>query len=118
MGKEIKQFRYYGDSNPGNLNYPTSLKKDDLRDGRAFLNSDLPYSSIASLGIQTLPGVQFYLNGSVDPIIVGSTGIYELNLTDDYSINELRFEKKSLDLIGSYSGDAYLIVDVIYNMEV
>ena len=37
--------------------------------------------------------------------------------TDNYEISALRFEGKSLDLIGSYSGDTYLIIDIVYNTE-
>lgn len=118
MGKEIKQFRFYGDGNPGNLNYPIDITKEKLWLGNIFLNDDSPYASIASLTIQTIPGMKFYLNQAVDPIIVGSTGVYTLNLNENYNISHLRFEKKSLELIGSYNGDAYLIVDIIYNTEV
>ena len=39
------------------------------------------YSPIIHLGIQTLPGTKIYLNGFYDaPIIIGATGIYELDL--------------------------------------
>ena len=118
MGKVLKQFRYYGDSDPNELNYPADIKKENLQTGAIFFNTPaLAAATIASLGIQTIPGIKFYLNDAVDPIIVGSTGIYELNLTDNYEISALRFEGKSLDLIGSYNGDAYLIIDIVYNTE-
>jgi hypothetical protein len=35
---------------------------------------------IVQLGIQSVPGTKFYLNGSNNPIIIGNTGIYELDL--------------------------------------
>ena len=118
MGKVLKQFRYYGDINHNELNYPAGINKENLQTGEIFFNSPtLMTATIASLGIQTIPGVKFYLNDAVDPIIVGSSGVYELNLTDNYEISALRFEGKSLDLIGSYSGDTYLIIDIVYNTE-
>lgn len=118
MGKVLKQFRYYGDVNHNELNYPAGINKENLQTGEIFFNSPtLMTATIASLGIQTIPGVKFYLNDAVDSIIVGSSGVYELNLTDNYEISALRFEGKSLDLIGSYSGDAYLIIDIVYNTE-
>lgn len=122
MGKILKQFRYYGEESPAkDLNYPSSINKATLDSGEVFFdNSMFPTAtptSIASLGIQTIPGVKFYLNSATDPIIVGSSGIYELNLTDNYEILYLDFDPQSLDLIGSYNGDAYLIVDIVYNTE-
>jgi hypothetical protein len=36
---------------------------------------------IVHLGIQTLPGTKVYLNSNMDaPVIIGATGIYELDL--------------------------------------
>lgn len=118
MRKVLKQFRYYGPEYIEGLTYPADISKEKLSRGDIFFNSpSLMSATIASLGIQTIPGVKFYLNDSVDPIIIGSTGIYELNLTDNYEISSLRFDGKSLDLIGSYNGDAYLIIDIVYNTE-
>jgi hypothetical protein len=36
--------------------------------------------SISQLGIQGRPGTSFYLNGSTLPIVLGETGIYEIDL--------------------------------------
>ena len=115
MAKYLKQFRYYGENS--NLNSPLgSINKKNLTSGSVFFNSG-NLISIASLGIQTLPGVKFYLNDSVDSIIVGSTGIYELNLADSYEVTSLRFDSESLSLIGDSSNSAYLIIDIVYNTE-
>lgn len=115
MGKVLKQFRYYGEK--ADLNSP-EINKAKLQTGEIFFSDSVLISAtIASLGIQTIPGVKFYLNDATDSIIVGSSGIYELNLADNYEITSLRFEGRSLDLIGSYNGDAYLIIDVVYNTE-
>lgn len=107
MAKKIKQFRYYSDNS--NQNYPSDLRFRHLVSGTAF-NS---YTPIIQLGIQSMPGVKFYLNGSNNPIILGNTGVYELDLSGMTQINSLQFDANSINLINSNNG-AYLIVDIIY----
>jgi hypothetical protein len=63
-----------------------------------------------------LPGTKFYLNNSADPIIIGSTGIYELDLEGVAEISALSFDSKSIDSIKD-TNSAYLIVDAIYDVE-
>ena len=116
MAKYLMQYRYYGNSSDGK-NYPSSITKNSLIICSYLINYKPSATSIASLGIQTLPGVKFYLNNSqVDPIIVGPSGIYELGINENYEITGLQFDRKSLDLIDANSG-AYLIIDVVYNVE-
>jgi hypothetical protein len=44
-----------------------------------------------------LPGTRFYLNNNIEaPVIVGPTGIYELDLENISEINNLYFDLKSL----------------------
>lgn len=115
MAKYLKQFRYYGEGS--SLNSPLgSINRKNLATGSIFFNSS-NLTSIAALGIQTLPGVKFYLNDSVDSIIIGSTGVFELNLASNYEVTSLRFDTESLNLIGDASNGAYLIVDIVYNTE-
>ena len=114
MGKYLKQFRYYGVDSP--FNHPVSITQANLETGSIFFNQS-NLSSIASLGIQAIPGTKFYLNGSVDPIIVGSTGIYELSLNENYEIASLQFDKDALKLVDDLSNSAYIIVDLVYNTE-
>ena len=124
MSKILKQFRYYGDNNK--KNYPDILKENGLiqiKEGSIFNPGDGD-TSIVALSIQTLPGVQFYLNGTnSDPIIIGSTGIYELNINNAYSISNLCFEESSLlhlieyneeDEKDSRAAKGYIIIDIIY----
>lgn len=116
MAKYLMQFRYYGNSSDGK-NYPSSITKDSLISGSYIISYKPSATSIASLGIQTLPGVKFYLNHSqVDPIIIGPSGIYELGINENYEITGLQFNEESLNLIDANSG-AYLIIDVVYNVE-
>ena len=90
MAKYLMQFRYYGNSSDGK-NYPSSITKNSLISGSYFISYKPNATSIASLGIQTLPGVKFYLNNSqVDPIIIGPSGIYELGIDENYEITGLQ----------------------------
>lgn len=108
MARNIKQCRYYNESD-SERNQPKGLSKADLINGKVFEK----FKPILQLGIQTLPGTKFYLNDSIDPIIVGYTGIYELELDDQTEIFNLTFNKDSMDLIDT-NPNGYLIVDILY----
>ena len=109
MAKQIKQFRYYDDAGKKSSNQPEGLNKEALGyGGDAFTN----IAAITQLGIQTLPGTRFHLNNADSPIIVGSTGIYELELEGISEITSLWFEMASLEAI-SNNQNAYLIIDMI-----
>ena len=111
MAKHIMQFRYYNDEQDNN-NQPEDLKAKDLERGENNIFSK--YTPITQLGIQALPGTRFILNENIEgPVIIGSTGIYELDLEGISKINSLRFDSKSLDLIAK-NPNAFLIIDVIY----
>ena len=108
MAKHIMQFRYY-DENHSN-NQPENLKLSQLINGEVF-SKYLPFTQ---LGIQSLPGTRFYLNDNIEgPVILGTTGIYELELEGISKINSLKFDSKSLNLIKN-NPNGYLIIDVIY----
>ena len=105
--KRVKQFRYY--SATDSRNQPAGLSK-------ALLVSGSPFSeyTIIQLGIQSIPGTQFKLNGSSNPIIIGSTGIYELDLEGLAEITALSFDSKSIDIINEAPSGS-LIIDIIYD---
>ena len=63
--------------------------------------------------IQALPGTKFYINGNDESIIVGYTGIYELDSNILHNIYKLRFDNSSIDLIAN-NDNAYLLVDIVY----
>ena len=113
MAKRVKQVRYYNDGSqnnyPNNSSVGTVPHYRNLISGTAFSK----YMPILQLGIQALPGTKFYLNGSNNPVIIGSTGIYELDLQGLTEINSLQFDASSLALIQK-NNNAYLIVDMIY----
>ena len=108
MAKHVMQFRYYEDNHTNNQ--PVELNAGQLVNGTVFAK----YLPFTQLGIQALPGTRFYLNDNIeDPIIVGSTGIYELELEGISKISSLKFDSKSLKLIAD-NPNAFLIIDVIY----
>ena len=108
MVKNIKQFRFYGTDNENNTNAASFFK-----DPGVGLNAYMP---VVHIGVQTLPGTKIYLNDNLNPIIVGLTGIYELDLEGISEITSISFDRDSLSAINNIN-NAYLIVDAIYNVE-
>lgn len=108
--KRVKQFRYYEvPSQTNQKNQPSNLNISQLTSGSIFE----PYQPIVQLGIQSLPGTKFYLNGSNNPVILGTTGIYELDLYGLAEITSIFFDGNSIDAIAK-TPSASLIVDIIY----
>lgn len=112
MAKKIMQFRFYSNDNRIQ-NQPSNISMATLVRGSVFAN----YLPITQLGIQALPGTKFYLNNSTSPILIGSTGIYELDLEGISAITDLRFDQASLNAI-NINPNAYLIIDIISDVEV
>lgn len=110
MAKQVKQFRYY--NNGSNKNYPNSISNSNLVSGSVFQN----YMPISQLGIQALPGTKFYLNNDQIPVIIGYTGIYELNIEGLAEITSIKFDPYSINAIIS-NNNASLIVDIIYETD-
>lgn len=106
--KHIKQFRYYGNENASN--YPViSNYRLQLINGNIFKN----HGQISQLGIQGVPGTKFYLNNSENPIIIGGTGIYELDLGDSGAITAIRFDSESIDIYDN-SEIERMLIDIVY----
>ena len=89
---KIKQFRYAG--------------QEDTEKWTTDLFADLG-GEVTQLGIQAPPETTFYLNGFENPLQVGCTGIYELDLEGLTTLTELKFSKESLVQT--------IIVDIVYN---
>ncbi len=81
----------------------------DMISGRAFSS----YNTIFQLGIQAPPGTIFYINGSDSQVIVGSSGVFELNLLNKASISALRFDAASINFIRE-NNNSFIIVDILY----
>lgn len=121
MAYKVKQFRYYNDKSsevseskrnqPATLDGTTTLITSDH-----YVSGDVfgKYFPVTQLGIQALPGTKFYLNEAVDPVIIGATGIYELDLTNGIQISKITFDRKSMEIIKN-NDNAFLIVDIIYD---
>ena len=110
MGKRIGQIRYFGEKNK--QNYPSTVNAIRLRTGAAFAS----VYPIVQLGIQTLPGTKFYVNNHTTPVVVGATGIYELDIDGLSNITDIQFDDKSLNIINN-NDSAYIIIDYIYETE-
>ena len=117
MSKTVMQYRYYGNNNPHNQ--PSDIDQISMAIGTTFLSDQIKsdYGLITMLGIQALPGTKFYLNQNIDPIIVGHTGIFELDLTGKSSIYKLAFSLDSLREVNALE-NGHLIIDVVYDTEV
>lgn len=111
--KKIMQFRYWNDNN--SFNSPSTLTGDDLASGSLFST----YGSISALGVQGPPGLKFYLNNGDYPIIIGNTGIYQLDMNGVNKITSISFPG-----LASTNGDPdqkelltqsrKLIIDIVY----
>lgn len=109
MAKKIKQFYFKADSDASNRPEAT---KEEYVDGSIF-SGVFP---ISQLGIQGLPGTKFYLNGNINPIIIGASGIYDLDIKNGARVTDLGFAPASMERINE-SDSGYLIVDVLYGEE-
>ena len=56
---------------------------------------------------------KFKVNNSSEPVVIGSTGIYELELPQDVEITALSFEASSIASLSNLENGS-LIVDIIY----
>ena len=75
------------------------------------------YTPIIKLGIQALPGTKFRLNANQDYIMVGSIGLYELDMTQGSgTVTSINFDEMSLTNIDE-NEDAYLLIDILYEQE-
>ena len=105
--KKITQFVFYGEDNQ--KNNPNKL--DDWK-----YNLLSKYGPVSHLGIQGEAGIIFYLNNSADPISIGSTGIYELDLENIGYISALKFDMDILteEYDNHLDTNHKLIVDIVY----
>lgn len=109
MATKFAQFRYGGDNGIW-TSTTANVSKDALTTGQAFQN----YCPITQLGIQAVPGTRFFLNYGTEPIIVGPSGIWEIDTRAGVTIDALSFDPTSLDLNVTTESMPGLIVDFIY----
>lgn len=112
MANKLKQYRFFSDPQIEHFsaNEPSNATIDSFATGSVFTGG----YPIKQLGIQTIPGVKFYLNRSPQAVIVGHSGIFSLDLAGQLEISSLQFDKNSLQNLVTPIG-GYLIVDTIYD---
>ena len=116
MARAVHQFRFYKNNANEERNEPSGVEFINAGGATGFANGEVfkEYYPFYQLGIQTLPGTMIYLNGSEDPVIIGSTGIYELDSSDGVEIFTLQISGASLSQIND-AADGYIIIDVLYD---
>ena len=107
MLQYIKQIVYC--NNNSTKNSPRNLVDTQLTSGTIFSN----YLPISQLGVQAPPGTKFYINGNDNPVIVGFTGLFEVDLTSGGTITTLTFDENSIKRIKENDSNI-LIVDMAY----
>lgn len=108
MARYVNQIRYYGEKHPS-----SNTNMQELTSGAAFFNT-LP---IVQLGVQSIPGTMVVINNHTNPIIVGQTGIYELNVDGISYITDLKISGNALETINKSNGRLFLIIDYVYERE-
>lgn len=106
----IAQFRYYGENNINN--YPEGFGET----WPTIIMLQQKYTDIKKVIIQTMPGtrINFFSNSDNQKpdMIIGSTGIFELDLTqNDLKFYGLHIYENSLELI---KNNSYFIMTIIY----
>lgn len=124
MANKIKQYRYYADAVKNSTNGHEKNQPREIETENGYIpTSYIHYTSglvfentfpVLQLGVQALPGTKFYLNNSLEPIMIGSTGIFELDLEGQTEITNITFDAESMMLIRD-NNNAFLIVDIIYD---
>jgi hypothetical protein len=103
--KKMYQYRFYGNSPNNN---PQNLTSYDLQNGEIFRAK----GCITHLGIQASPGTVFFLNRALDnPIAIGKTGIYELDVSGYGYISSIIFSDVTLSKVNEENG---IIIDILY----
>ncbi len=107
MNQSFQQFIY---CSPGSEhNFPQNLTAESLINGR-FLPAD---RTISQLGISALPGTRLYLNGGTAPVVVGFTGLFEIDLSAGGAITDIKVDERSIREI-ERNDSAYLVIDIAY----
>lgn len=104
MEQSFKQFRYFGKNSSYN-----NVTENALVNGTFITDG----ASITQLGVRALPGTRFYLNGGTNPVIVGFTGLFEIEFTEGGSISSIRFDQESIAAINTNLSGGYVIIDIL-----
>ena len=108
--KRIMQFRYRGENHADN--FP---KYDYYTDKLSLGNIFQDYGFVSKLGIQGPVGLKFYLNFSPNPITIGETGIYELDLEGIGRISAIQFNRTDLENFYTHNPlNDKILIDIVY----
>lgn len=100
MAKQLYQFYYSKDGR----------NKNEWSNGNAFKKNNAP---IVKLTIIAPPTVQFYVNNLENPIMIGATNEFEIDLKNQTQIFSLRFDEDDLEKL---TLEQDIIVNAIYNI--
>lgn len=109
MAKRVSQIRWFGEDDP--RNYPANITLEKLRYGTAFPRT----YPVTRFSVQTLPGTKIFINSSLLPIVIGTTGIYELDVEGLSNISSIQFDNTSLQVIAK--AGKTIIIDYVYETE-
>lgn len=112
--KYIKQFRYYGTGSRADNNYPSYSSPTAFLTALTQGNIFQDYGSITKLGIQCRPNTHFRLNDSIHDIVIGETGIYELDLEGFGHIFKIQFNASDLRIFDQPGVTDRLLIDIVY----
>lgn len=104
----IRQYRYFAPEATQNSDLDNLL----IDDGSLVIEKDTSHS-ITQISIQSIPGTKIYFNGETSlPIIIGATGLFEINASSNFIITKIVVPADSLNLIANNPA-AGLIIDTI-----
>ncbi len=123
MSIHIGQYRYYGYKNKfSHNNFPAIPNNLSYNESNQYpkIFSFEKYNNIKNIKIQTVPGTKIFLNNN-NPIIIGRTGILNIN-PSEYSNNKiLKIYGISLDNSSKITlnnlDNGYIIITFIYEEE-
>lgn len=120
---KIIQLRYYGFHNEKNIPSDNDETGENLwiaaSENKNLFTEIEDFGGAIKIGIQTLPGVEFRLNGlsNDNKIIVDHTGVFELDLSKtNAKITSLYFTPESIIRIDEVD-NANIIIDILYNSQ-
>lgn len=109
MTQYFKQVIYCNDQPENHYNFPSGIKGVDLINGSAFSQ----YMPLSQLCIQAPPGTKIYFNDDNTPVIIGFTGLFEVNLDHGGAVYKMKFDSGSIQKIKN-NNSALAIIDMVY----
>lgn len=137
MALKMVQFRYYGEKNPIQDNFPPISIIEDQSNRKVLWPKPYTfekYKGIQKIIFQTIPGIRIYINRALwnngQPFIIGKTGVLEINVRQNLTKEEqanvlfdnsikitgLELDEDSKTTINTLE-DGYLIITIVYTGE-